>query len=137
MSSRESRAAKIAADEGSIKQITKNWWKVRSQSGDDWHDVKRIESADVWTCQCKDFQFRLRKDVDKRCMHIIAVQSQREEIEREHEIRPVDRPKICPVCGSSNCRKCGGRKVKNGDRRQRYECRNPKCPRYHLDGSQP
>jgi hypothetical protein len=40
----------------------------------------------------------LSRNKDKKCKHIIAVQTLQKTYEVESKIKPVPRPKICPKC---------------------------------------
>lgn len=119
---REQLGIQLATAGDSIIKITKNHYKVKSQSSDRWYNVKKLQDAEVWTCECADFMYRLSKNTDKKCKHIIAVQTLQKTYEVESKIKPVQRPKICPKCTSNQLVKNGFRKVKNGTKRQRYKC---------------
>jgi hypothetical protein len=94
---REELGIKIATDGNSIVKITKNHYKVRSQSEDRWYNVRKLQDADVWTCECADFIYRLNRNTDKKCKHIIAVQTIRKTYEVESKVEPVKRPEILNV----------------------------------------
>ncbi len=119
---REQLAINIATAGDSIRRITKNYYRVRSQSKDHWYNVKKLDNADVWTCECSDFMYRLSRNTEKKCKHIIAVQTLQKTYEVESKIEPVQRPRICPKCLSDKIVKNGFRKVKNQVKRQRYKC---------------
>ncbi len=119
---REQLAVRIATSGDSIVKVTKNWYRVRSQSGNGWYNVKRLSNADVWICECADFMYRLSRNTDKKCKHIIAVQTLQKTYEVESKIEPIQRPKICPRCQTNKIVKDGFRKVKNQTLRQRYRC---------------
>jgi transposase-like protein len=121
---REQLAIQIATAGDSILKLTKNHYKVKSQIENRWYNVKKLQDADVWTCECADFMYRLSKNTDKKCKHIIAVQTLQKTYEVESKIEPIQRPKICAKCQSDNIVKNGFRKVKNGAKRQRYVCLN-------------
>src|SRR5215218_120053 len=72
---REQLGIEIATSGDSITKITKNHYKVRSQSENQWYNVKKFQDADVWTCECADFMYRLSRNTDKKCKHIIAVRT--------------------------------------------------------------
>jgi transposase-like protein len=120
--SREQLGIEIATAGDSIRKITKNYYKVRSQSANGWYNVKKLEGADVWTCECSDFLYRLTKEADKRCKHIIAVQTLQMTFDTESKIEPVLRAKICSKCLSPKIVKQGFRIIKNRAKRQRYRC---------------
>jgi transposase-like protein len=119
---REQLGIQIATAGDSIVKITKNHYKVRSQSEGRWYNVHKLQDADVWTCECADFMYRLNRNTDKKCKHIIAVQTLQKTYQVESKIECVQRPKICPKCLSEKIRKNGFRKIKNGAKRQRYMC---------------
>lgn len=129
---RERKGLNIAVSGNSIKRLSKNQYRVKSQSRDVWYNVTRTEDVDVWACTCPDFSYRLTKMQDKRCKHIIAVQALRETLERENKIEKVERMKICPRCLSTDIIKNGFRIVKDGVKRQRFECQ--KCSRRFILG---
>jgi transposase-like protein len=120
--SREQLGIQIATAGDSIRKITKNYYKVRSQSGKGWYNIKKLDHADVWTCECSNFLYRLTKETDKRCKHIVAVQTLQKTFETESKIVPVLKAKVCPRCTSVRIVKQGFRTVKNGTKRQRYRC---------------
>lgn len=119
---REQLGIQLATSGDSIVKITKNHYQVKSQSTERWYNVKKLQYAEVWTCECADFMYRLSKNTDKKCKHIIAIQTLQRTYEVESKIEPVQRPKICPKCVSDQIVKNGFRKVKNDARRQRYKC---------------
>ena len=119
---REQLGIRIATSGDSVIKITNNHHKVRSQSQDRWYNVKKLQDANVWTCECADFMYRLSRNTDKTCKHIIAVQTLRRTYEVESKIEPVQIPKICPKCSSVKIVKSGFRKMKNQARRQRHKC---------------
>jgi hypothetical protein len=49
---REQLGIEIATSGNSVIKITKNHHKVRSQSENRWYNVKKLQDADVWTCEC-------------------------------------------------------------------------------------
>jgi putative transposase len=119
---REELGIRIATDGNSIVKITKNHYKVKSQSEDRWYNVRKLQDADVWICECADFIYRLNRNTDKKCKHIIAVQTIRKTYEVESKVEPVKRQKICPKCTKDKVVKNGFRKIKNGAKRQLYRC---------------
>ena len=86
--SREQLGIEIATPGDSITKITKNHYKVGSQSENRWYNVKKLQDADVWNCECADFMYRLRRNTDKKCKHIIAVQTLQKTYEVESKIEP-------------------------------------------------
>lgn len=122
---REQLAVQIATAGDSIRKVTKNFYMVRSQSGRGWYKVRRLQDGNVWTCECADFMYRLSKEGDKSCKHILAVQNlQRTQLlERRIEIQPPPaKPLLCPECSSTNHIKRGYRLLKDGSKRQRFSC---------------
>lgn len=127
--SRHKKGVNIVAATDSIKKLSKNLYKVKSQTGNGWYEVFRTTDADVWSCTCADFSYRLVKlPKDQRnCKHIIAVQTLKNAIEHESGIEQtigLEKPKICPRCYSTEIVKCGFRMVgKNRQiKRQRFKC---------------
>ncbi len=119
---REQLSIQIATAGDSIVKITKNHYKVRSQSENRWYNVKKLQDNNVWTCECADFMYRLSRNTDKKCKHIMAVQTLQKTYEVEAKIEPIQRLKICPKCMSDDVVKNGFRKIKNEVKRQRYIC---------------
>lgn len=134
LTSREQLGIKVATAGDAVRRISKSFYKVRSQSGNNWYEVKKTVDADIWACSCPDFSYRLVKMQDKRCKHIIAVQTLQATFERENKIeqRPTEKPKLCPKCFSIEIVKCGFRIVKGGVKRQKYKC--SKCGRRFILG---
>lgn len=132
MEQRQAKGIDIAVSGESIKRLSKNHYRVKSQSRDVWYNVSKTEDADVWACTCPDFSYRLVKMQDKRCKHIIAVQTLHETYERENKIEQTEKPKLCPKCFSIEIVKCGFRVVKGGIKRQKYKC--SKCSRRFILG---
>jgi hypothetical protein len=52
---REQLGIEIATTGDSVRKVTKNYYKVRSQSVNHWYNVKKLHDVDVWTCECADF----------------------------------------------------------------------------------
>lgn len=107
----------------SVTKVSKNHYRVASQSQDRFYNVTKLSDAEVWTCECLDFMFRLGKNVDKRCKHIIACQSMQKALDNENIIEKIERLKICPKCISTTIIKIGFRTVKGGIKRRRYQCK--------------
>lgn len=135
---RDEIRTKTATSGDSIQTITKNYFRVKSQSGNGWYNVKKLADADVWICDCKNFLPRLFKNEDKRCKHIIDCQTL-QNLETEIKIEKIDtpldteskiekivRPKICPRCLSTTIIKIGFRTLKRGTRRRRFKCKQCK-----------
>jgi transposase-like protein/predicted nucleic acid-binding Zn finger protein len=119
---REQLGIQLATAGNSIVKITKNHYKVKSQSTARWYIVKKLQDADVWTCECADFMYRLSKNTDKKCKHIIAIQTLEKTFQVESKIEPVQHPQVCPRCSSNKIVKNGFRNVMNEVRRQRRKC---------------
>ena len=67
---RNQKASQIFSEVKSIRKITKNHYAVESQNSDNIYNIRKLPKVNVWTCECKDFHFRLRKLDDKHCKHI-------------------------------------------------------------------
>jgi hypothetical protein len=63
---REQLGIEIATAGDSIGKITKNCYKIRSRSSNTWYSIKKLQDANVWTCERTDFLYRLTKEADKR-----------------------------------------------------------------------
>jgi transposase-like protein len=127
---RELRGLKILSEPDTIKNIDKNNWDVKSQSGNGYYRVNRfykdrhaqMRGQAVWTCSCPDHQTR-----NVICKHIHAVQfSLKLKVEVEADIKAqkiigVDDAVTCPICKSINVVKRGIRKTTYGEV-QRYGC---------------
>src|SRR5215472_2607494 len=61
---REELGIQLATAGNSIVKITKYHYKVRSQSENRWYNVHKLQDADVWTCECADFMYRLSRNTD-------------------------------------------------------------------------
>ncbi|QUC64164.1 IS1/IS6 family transposase [Nitrosopumilus sp. K4] len=119
---RKEKAIQIFSTQ-SVRKITKNNYVVMSQSSNREYIVRKLSNADIWTCECPDFTYRLTRKDDKHCKHIISVQILQNSINDENKIERIERPKICPKCYSTSIVKNGLRKVNNGIKRQRYACK--------------
>jgi transposase-like protein len=127
---RELRGLKILSEPDTIRNIDKNNWEVKSQSGNGYYHINRfykdrhaqMRGQAVWSCLCPDHQTR-----GVICKHIHAVQfSLKLKVEVEADIKSqkivgVDVSVTCPVCKSENVVKRGVRKTKFGEV-QRYGC---------------
>ena len=122
---RNEKAIQILSQPNSITKISKYNYRVITQlpSGKI-YNVRKLSNADVWTCDCPDFTYRLTRKDDKRCKHILSIQMLQEKVDQELHIEKLDIPKICPQCNSAKIVKNGLRKVQN-IKRQRYACK--KC----------
>src|SRR2546430_716086 len=120
---RTRKALQIASRMESSLRIGKNNYRVRSQSEDKFHTVRKLSHSDTWLCECKDFMSRLVKGDEKPCKHILYVQILQGTVEQELHIEKLDVPKICPKCNSTTIAKNGFRTVQNEIKRQRYQCK--------------
>ncbi|MHB8602010.1 MAG: DDE-type integrase/transposase/recombinase [Nitrosotalea sp.] len=121
--SRNEKGIQIFSEAQNIRKIGKNNYRVLSQSQDKFYNVRKLQNADVWTCDCPDFLYRLTRKDDKRCKHIISCELLQNTVEQEHKIEKIDVPKICPKCDSTTMKKIGFRTVKKQFKRQRWECK--------------
>ncbi|MGI0073948.1 MAG: DDE-type integrase/transposase/recombinase [Nitrosotalea sp.] len=119
---RNEKGIQILSEGSHIRKITKNHYQVDSQSQNKSYNIKKLQNSDVWTCECKDFTYRLIRKDDKRCKHIISVQLLQETVTHEKKIETVRSAKVCPKCSSTEFVKNGYRIVKNQIKRQRYSC---------------
>jgi transposase-like protein len=126
---RELRGLKILSEPDTLRQINKNEWEVKSQSGNGYYQVSRkfVKGRDAqhlhdWSCTCPDHTTR-----NVLCKHIYAVQFSlklKVEVEadiKSQEIGGVDDAVTCPICKRINVVKRGIRKTKYGTV-QRYGC---------------
>lgn len=120
---RNDKAIQIFSEANAIRKITKNNYRVLSQSQDKFYNVRKLPDSDVWTCDCMDFLNRLVKKDDKRCKHILSVQMIQDKVEQELHIVKLDVPKICPKCNSNRIVKNGLRIISSKLKRQRYACK--------------
>ena len=120
---RNEKVYQILAKGNAIRKITKNHYRVSSQSQNQFYNVKRLVEANVWTCDCLDFKNRLVKMDDKQCKHILACLTLQNTVEEELKIEKLSVPKICSKCNSSNIVRNGLRTIQNGSKRQRYACK--------------
>ena len=125
MDSKNKKATLIFSEHNPIKKITKNHYTVESQTSDNTYNVRKMPKSDVWTCECSDFHYRLRKSDDKHCKHIKSCILVVNSIRIHRRIEKTDMPKVCSACYSNKIIKSGFRTLKNGVKRQRYECK--KC----------
>jgi len=124
---RKIRGFAILAQANTIRQVSINTFKVKSQSGNGEYVVT---NGREWDCTCPDHIYRL---VD--CKHIWSVkqylyvkekQDEKDTFQIYHEIVESD---SCKYCGSPRLVKRGMRKNKLGEKRQ-YECK--KCGRWFV-----
>ncbi len=123
MNQRKQKATQIFSKTNSIKKITNNHYIVNSQNSDQKYNIKKLQDTDVWTCECGDFHYRLRKLDDKHCKHIQSCIILQDSIAIQNRIEKVELPQICPRCSSTTIKKNGFRKIKNGVKRQMYCCK--------------
>jgi transposase-like protein/Zn finger protein HypA/HybF involved in hydrogenase expression len=127
---RELRGLKILSEPDTIREIKKNAWEVKSQSGNGYYQVSRKfvnnhshRNDYKWECSCPDHQTRN----GIICKHILAVQFSLKlngDIEKEnaaHHIEETEKNVTCPVCKSENVIRRGIRKTQYGEV-QRYGC---------------
>ena len=126
-------AVRIIAKTNSIRKITRNRFGVNSQTDPaKSYLVTRLPNTDIWTCECPDFYYRLSKADDEHCKHIKSVIISQDRINAECKIEKVERPQICPRCSSTTIKKIGFRKLKDGTRRQKHQCKQ--CRRKFILG---
>ena len=124
MSSRKQKAIQIISEIKSIRKITANQFSVDSQTdGTKSYLVRKLLKTDIWTCECADFHYRLRKLDDKHCKHIKSCILLQNKTNIENKVEKVKLPQICPKCNSTTITKNGFRKLKNQTQRQRYNCK--------------
>ncbi len=131
-SKRKQKAAQIFAKTNSIRKITSNHYVVKSQNSDKKYNIKKLQDADVWTCECRDFHYRLRKLDDKHCKHIESCIILQDAIQTQSRVERTEQPQVCPKCSSTTIVKRGFRKLKNGTKRQKYGCKQ--CNRKFILG---
>ncbi len=117
MNSREERGKAIAELPDQIRRMNPVTYRVKSQSGDGFYDVKHGQSG--WRCQCPD---HVHRAVD--CKHIWAVRFSlaiRKEVQR-HVIEPIAGVHACLYCKSDRLIHFGLRHNKYGDL-QKFSCK--------------
>ena len=102
---RKQKATQIFSKTNSIKKITNNHYIVNSQNSDQKYNVQKLKDIDVWTCECGDFHYRLRKLEDKHCKHIQACVILQDNISIQNKIEKIELPKLCPRCYSTTIKK--------------------------------
>ena len=113
---REERGKAITEKKGQIWRYSNGLYRVKSQSGNGFYQVKKTDLG--WKCTCPD---HMNRGVE--CKHIIAVKlsfALREEVRANVTLDPVVLTN-CPACGTANIQKWGIRHNKNTDI-QRYVC---------------
>ena len=61
----ESKAKQITGD--MARQVAGNHYEVVSSGSQLTYNVRRMQEADVWSCECADFYNALRSGRDKNC----------------------------------------------------------------------
>lgn len=128
---RELRGLAILSQPDTVREVRKNRWMVKSQSGNGEYlvtkeFVKGRASRHIhdWTCSCPDHTTR-----NVTCKHIFAVQfslklkSDVEENSAPQQLEAAEPVITCPSCKSPNIGKWGNRKTGFGTV-QRYVCRD-------------
>lgn len=117
---RQQRGEKLAKQNGTIKRLDENTYKVRSLPTGTFYDV--VSTKTGWICTCPDHRFR-----KVCCKHIHAVEFSIRFRQRVREENTVTIEQIelsrCPNCFSQDFIKKGRRHNKYGDM-QRYACKN-------------
>ncbi|MGI0101378.1 MAG: DDE-type integrase/transposase/recombinase [Nitrosotalea sp.] len=124
---RNEKGIQILSEGNHIQKLGKNHYRVDSQTQNKSYNIKKLQDADVWTCDCADFMYRLVRKDDKRCKHIISVQMLQNTVIQEKKIETAQTSKVCPKCFTTEIVKDGYRTVKNEIKRQRYRCKQCKC----------
>ncbi len=123
MKSKQQNVLQIISDINGVTKLSKNHFLVKSQQSQEIiYNVKQIPKTNIWTCQCKDFHYRLPRKEDKRCKHIVSCIILKDTIQ-QNKIEITPQPKICPRCYCTTIRKNGFRLIKNDVRRQKYSCK--------------
>jgi putative transposase len=115
---RQERGQQIAAHKGQVFRVADGFYRVKSQSRDQYYYVNN--TAIGWKCDCPDHKFRGTK-----CKHIWAIEislGMREQVKRNVVLEPIT-VTDCPFCHSQNIKKSGIRHNKSGDI-QRFACRD-------------
>lgn len=112
----------LAAGESAVIRVSKQRYRVKSQSQDGYYDVRYNDGA--WMCTCPDFI-----NASQFCKHCWAVQLSRQiraAVEgdvREETLRvPLGEVPECPACGAKDAIKKGVRRCGKGDV-PRFRCR--------------
>lgn len=102
-----------------VKRISTKHYQVKSQTSDDWYNVK-LDDSNGWICECKDHVFR-----HVECKHILSTYLSRElrhKIIANSDVDAIETNlEFSCKCGSTKFRKDGVRKNKDCDI-QRYRC---------------
>lgn len=110
----------------SVRKITRNYFRVKSQSENGWYNVRKLQYGNTWTCDCKNFLYRLTRKDDKRCKHIVIAERLRNAVEQELKVEKLGSSTICPLCKSTRIMKSGFRIVRKEIKRQIFQCRECK-----------
>jgi transposase-like protein len=114
---RASKGAEIARVESNVRRISKDEYRVKSQSGNGEYQV--ISGELGWLCNCPDAMYR-----GVKCKHQFAVELSlqiRRRIENARRVVPLDY-QSCLRCGSEAIVKDGTLQTKGGPI-QRFECK--------------
>ena len=106
-----------------VRQVAGNHYEVVSPGSQLTYNVRRMQEADVWSCECADFYSALRSGKDKNCRHVRQIRGMIFDavaIEQKHASAT---PGTCPYCDSTFAVKSGTRLRGNGTRRQMYRCK--------------
>jgi len=127
---RELRGLAILSQPDTVSQVSKNVFKVRSQSSNGTYQVTRKfvshgkENRYSWICTCPDHTTR-----NVICKHIYAVQFSlkiKTDVEQNatpEQIQSIELQTTCPKCKSDVIVKSGNRKTEFGII-QRFECKS-------------
>jgi putative transposase len=123
-SPRELRGLEISSQPDTIREVKKNVWMVKSQSGNGEYQVRKFTKGPryTWECTCPDYLYR-----KSFCKHIYSVQFS---LKIRRDVEQASTPKVledaqsvivCPVCLSRDVIRRGLRKTTFGNI-QRYGC---------------
>jgi len=116
---RELRGLAILSQPDTVREVKKNHWMVKSQSGNGEYLVTREYFKNkrwLWACSCPDHTTR-----NVICKHIYAVQFSlklKDDVEQHSARRDLERAEVgisCPYCNSENIISRGKRKNKRGE----------------------
>lgn len=106
-----------------IKRITDSRYLVKSQSSENWYEVRQRFDGNGWTCSCPDNTYR-----KTMCKHLWAVHVSRElriAVTNEEPVIEIPQPQIemvCYQCGSEDVIRNGQRKNRKGNT-QKFCCK--------------
>ncbi len=106
-----------------IKKLTKNHYQLTSSQSKLVYNIKRMQNADIWSCECARFFNQLREGKDKKCRHIqqiTSMMSSDDVFEQKH--MDASSP-VCPFCDSTFIIKSGVRLHGDDTKRQLYRCK--------------